>query len=120
MKNRHISNLAIEYNYLWPRHGPRPRKHRNDGDFPEFQRFGHRLAFTVADLPSAATGTLHSSHSAIGGRCSPPPDRLAIHLERASGTGGRGGWKGVPGGTYIPASIHNEAMLSGAWTSIAQ
>ena len=22
--------------------------------------------------------------------------------------------------TYIPASIHNEAMLSGAWTSIAQ
>lgn len=21
---------------------------------------------------------------------------------------------------YIPASIHNEAMLSGAWTSIAQ
>ena len=24
------------------------------------------------------------------------------------------------GGTYIPASIHNEAMLSGAWTSIAQ
>ena len=60
MKNRHISNLAIEYNYLWPRHGPRPRKHRNDGDFPEFQRFGHRLAFTVADLPYAATGTLHS------------------------------------------------------------
>ena len=24
------------------------------------------------------------------------------------------------GMTYIPASIHNEAMLSGAWTSIAQ
>ena len=24
------------------------------------------------------------------------------------------------GTTYIPASIHNEAMLSGAWTSIAQ
>ena len=24
------------------------------------------------------------------------------------------------GVTYIPASIHNEAMLSGAWTSIAQ
>ena len=23
-------------------------------------------------------------------------------------------------GPYIPASIHNEAMLSGAWTSIAQ
>ena len=22
--------------------------------------------------------------------------------------------------SYIPASIHNEAMLSGAWTSIAQ
>ena len=101
MKNRHISNLDIEYNYLWPRHGPRPRKHRNDGDFPEFQRFGHRLAFTVADLPSSATGTLHSSHSAIGGRRSPPPDRLAIHLERASGTGGRGGWKGVPGGSIL-------------------
>jgi dTDP-4-amino-4,6-dideoxygalactose transaminase len=25
-----------------------------------------------------------------------------------------------PRTTYIPASIHNEAMLSGAWTSIAQ
>ena len=27
---------------------------------------------------------------------------------------------GVEYKTYIPASIHNEAMLSGAWTSIAQ
>ena len=26
---------------------------------------------------------------------------LAIHLERASGTGGRGGWKGVPGGSIL-------------------
>ena len=27
---------------------------------------------------------------------------------------------GTDGDTYIPASTHNEAMLSGAWTSIAQ
>lgn len=30
-------------------------------------------------------------------------------------------WDGIFSRTsYIPASIHNEAMLSGAWTSIAQ
>ena len=28
--------------------------------------------------------------------------------------------RGASHTSYIPASIHNEAMLSGAWTSIAQ
>ena len=40
-----------------------------------------------------------------------------------SETNGLGSRDVITGGlqkAYIPASIHNEAMLSGAWTSIAQ